>query len=483
MRYAIVSDVHANWQAWNAVLLDIRSQRVDRILCLGDCVGYGPDPARVLESIHENVDGIVLGNHDAALVGKLDSACFNEAARESLAWTRPRLNSAALRFLADRPLVLDGGAFLCAHADFAAPGEYHYLERADDARPSWAAVPAPLLFAGHTHIPALFVLGGSGVPRTAPPGDFVVDAGRRFVVNVGSVGDPRDGDVRAAYCIYDEAEAAVYWRRVPFDLDAFRAAILAQGLDPAARTFLARDPRANVPPLRAQIGFSPPAAGRGVHDAVAVREVRTLQRRLVRWRRAFWCFATLAAFGAAVVGAAAWRHIHRGVALAAASTPVIQAQAMPLGQNLLAPLPVTQAPTDGWALTLDNRTGQRLQKNADGGIAVWSEDAGAAWILRATPVAVTAGLRMCMEALVRGVPEGVGDSVTLSVALTRATAAGGAARVEAFAVAHPLLRRQAGWRKAQKTFETPPDTRAVELIVQGQGRGTIELREVRLFRR
>ncbi len=483
MRYAIVSDVHANWQAWNAVLLDVRSQRVDRILCLGDCIGYGPDPARVLESIHENVDGIVLGNHDAALVGKLDSTCFNDQARANLAWTRQRLNSAALSFLADRPLVLDGGIFRCAHADFATPGEYPYLERANDASASWAAVPVPLLFVGHTHIPALFVLGASGMPRTAPARDFVVEPSRRFVVNVGSVGDPRDGDVRASYCLYDEAGPAVYWRRVPFDLDACRAAILEQGLDPAARSFLALDPRAGVPPLRAQISFAPPSAGSGVRNAVAVQDLRTLRRRAVRWRQAFWWFAVVVLLSAAAGGVAAWRYIHRGLALAAASIPVIQAEAMPPGQNLLAPLPVAQRPTDGWALMLDNRRGQRFQRSADGGIKVYSEDVWAAWALRATPVEVTAGLKMCIEALVRASPESAGDSVTLSVTLTRATPAGGIVRVESFAVAHPELRRKESWRKAQKTFETPSGTKTVELSVQGQGCGTVELRELRLFRR
>lgn len=483
MRYAIVSDVHANWQAWNAVLLDIRSQRVDRILCLGDCIGYGPDPARVLESIHSQVDGIVLGNHEAALAGKLDAGCFNDQAQANLQWTRKRLNGAAVRFLSGRPLVLNGGAFLCAHADFAAPGEYPYLERAEDARASWAAVTTPLLFVGHTHIPALFVLGDSGLPRTAPPRDFVVEGGRRFVVNAGSVGDPRDGDVRASYCLYDENGPAVFWRRVPFDLDAYRAALMEQGLDPAERTCLTRDPRSGLPALRAQVSFSPPSAGCGVRDAVAVQEIGSLRRRVQKWRRAFWWAAALLAFGTAAGGAAAWRFTHRGLTLAASSSPLIQAGVMPAGQNLLSPLPQAQAQADGWTMILENRREQRFQKGPDGGIAVCSEDAGAAWKLRTTPVAVTAGQKICMEALVRGEPAAAAAGVTLSVALTRTQAAGGPVRVEAFAVAHPELRRQSGWWKAQKTFDIPNGTATLELCLQGHGRGTVELREVRLARR
>ena len=92
MRYAIVSDIHANLQAWNAVLLDIRSSGVDKILCLGDLVGYGPQPAETLQSLYEHVDHFILGNHDAAACGKLDASYFNDGARELIEWTREQLN-------------------------------------------------------------------------------------------------------------------------------------------------------------------------------------------------------------------------------------------------------------------------------------------------------------------------------------------------------------------------------------------------------
>ena len=165
MRYALVSDLHANEQAWKTVLLDIRSLRVDIVICLGDVVGYGPNPAEVLESAHANADYLVMGNHDAALCGKIDADCFTDRARESLEWTRSRVNEAGLAFRGSRPLSVAGDGFRCAHGEFGEAGLFRYVFEPEDARASWDAVDEPLLFVGHTHQPGIFVLGDSGVPR------------------------------------------------------------------------------------------------------------------------------------------------------------------------------------------------------------------------------------------------------------------------------------------------------------------------------
>ena len=130
MRFAIVSDLHSNLQAWNAVLLDIRSQKLDRIICLGDVVGYGPDPAEVLRSVHANVNHLVLGNHDAVVCGKMDETLFNESARQIIDWTRGQLNREARRFLGSLPLSLDAGLFRCAHGDFSEPGAFNHATEA-----------------------------------------------------------------------------------------------------------------------------------------------------------------------------------------------------------------------------------------------------------------------------------------------------------------------------------------------------------------
>jgi len=127
MQVAIISDVHANMQAWNSVLLDIRSLDLDSIFCLGDTVGYGPNPAEVLSSIHTNVEHLVLGNHDAVVCGKLKPDLFNDSAAELIRWTSKQLNNQAVDFLASLPLSIDCGDFRCSHGDLADPAAFNYI--------------------------------------------------------------------------------------------------------------------------------------------------------------------------------------------------------------------------------------------------------------------------------------------------------------------------------------------------------------------
>ena len=296
MRYAIVSDIHANLQAWNAVLADIGSVGADRILCLGDVVGYGPDPVAVLQSVHRHVHNLVLGNHDAVVCGKMSAAVFNERARQMIFWTRTRLGRRAGEFFSTLPLTLAGDGFRCAHGSFVNPGAFDYILEPEDALASWNAVPEPLLFVGHSHAAALFVIGRSGTPHRIEAQDFTLEPGKRYIVNVGSVGSPRDGDARASYALYDTERATVEFRRIPFDFDAFRAAVAAAGLDPANVPALRRDPRANLAAVREALDFSPPAkSAEAVRNAVEVGDVeRSLRRTASRWRRFAVAAAALA---------------------------------------------------------------------------------------------------------------------------------------------------------------------------------------------
>ena len=257
MRLAVVSDLHANYQAWNAVLVDIRSIGVDRIVCLGDIVGYGPHPAEVLLSAYENIDYFVLGNHDAVIGGRMNPDRFNPAAREAIRWTQRQLAPDAMTFLRSIPLVLDGGRFRCAHGDFSQPAAFHYVIEPTDAWPSWTCVDHDLLLVGHTHWPRIFLLGPSGTPHVVDPQDFEMEPGKRYLVNVGSVGQPRDGDIRSSYVVLDTESASVCWRRIPFDVDAYRADFERTGLPHDVAGFLRHDPRRGLTPLRDQLCFSP----------------------------------------------------------------------------------------------------------------------------------------------------------------------------------------------------------------------------------
>lgn len=377
MRYAVVSDIHANLQAWKAVLLDIRSQKLDKIICLGDLVGYGPNPAEVLQSAYASVDFFVLGNHDAVIAGKMDAGLFNDRARRLIEWTRARLSADAVTFLGSLPLTLDGGNFRCTHGDFSNPAAFNYIIDPEDAVPSWQTVDTPLLFVGHTHWPALYVWEPGSSPRRYEQSELVLEPGKRYIVNVGSVGHPRDGEARASYCIFDTQHATVLWRRIPFDLDAYRQALDAAELSEETSSFLRHDPRLGCPPLREQLNFSPAkSTAQAARDVMLVRELSELTHKVVRWRTL--ALASLASILviAAVGTYAGWRQARRGLLISDPALLTIHARAYPAREALTrsrSPIPDDSnllkvpkaatspgAPVPGWTIFLAHRHKQSV---------------------------------------------------------------------------------------------------------------------------
>jgi predicted phosphodiesterase len=221
MRYAIVSDLHANKPAFKSVLADIASSNIDEIICLGDIVGYGPNPAEVLEIAYSKIHHFVLGNHDAVIGGKITSGNFNDNARRMIEWTSGALDSKAVKFFNTLPLEVKGGNFRCAHAEFANPGRFGYILETDEAIDSFDACTDQVMFAGHSHVPGLFVVGRSGIPHWLDPTDFGVEDEKRYIVNVGSVGQPRDDGIRASYCIFDTEKRDVFFKKVAFDVEEY----------------------------------------------------------------------------------------------------------------------------------------------------------------------------------------------------------------------------------------------------------------------
>ncbi len=223
MRYAIVSDIHANWQAWSAVRDDIRRRGVDTMVCLGDIVGYGPSPTRVFADLETHCDNFVLGNHDAAAAGDLDPSIFNENARRSTAWTAAQFDREGLRRLGGAPLVLEAEDILFVHAETPAPDEFGYVETEEDARACFGATDARFIFVGHTHIPLVFALKPDGTIAVTNASVTVAERGSRYLVTVGSVGNPGDGTDLASYCVFDSKARKINLKKVPFDVAAFRA--------------------------------------------------------------------------------------------------------------------------------------------------------------------------------------------------------------------------------------------------------------------
>ena len=218
MRYAIISDVHANVAALRAVLTDAADEQVDKIICLGDVLGYGPEPVAALELVYRRAHVCLAGNHDDAVCGRFPVEDFTEFAAAAVARHRAAITHEAKDWLAHLPYTCEFEGFACAHGDFSGPQNFNYVLEAEDAVPSWEARTEQLLFVGHSHRPCIFVLGASGTPHRIDAADFTLEDGKRYIVNPGSVGYPRvsNGTCLSSYVIYDTSERSVKFRTIPF---------------------------------------------------------------------------------------------------------------------------------------------------------------------------------------------------------------------------------------------------------------------------
>ena len=254
MRYAIISDIHANEAALRAVLTDAVDARADKIICLGDVLGYGPEPIAALELVYRRAHVCLAGNHDDAVCGRFPVEDFTDFAVEAVQRHRAVLTREATDWLKHLPYTCEFEGFACAHGDFSNPENFNYILEPQDAMPSWETRTEQLLFVGHSHQPGIFVLGASGTPHRIDAADFTLEDGKRYIVNPGSVGYPRSGDCRSSYCVYDDAERTVEFRTLPFDLDSYAAKMHGQGLNEAP-WMLARAAERRRPFVRAAAQF------------------------------------------------------------------------------------------------------------------------------------------------------------------------------------------------------------------------------------
>lgn len=229
MRYAILSDVHGNLEALRAVLADAR-EHADGYLCLGDVVGYGADPSPCVDLVAERCEGVVAGNHEHAVAGLIGLDWFNPWARAGVEWTRGRLAPEAQAWLAQLPLVREVEDATLVHASPANPEEWDYLVSDEDGFAAFGAFTTRVCFVGHSHVPRAWVQGSWGHEHDAVPHTVSLEPGCRYIVNVGSVGQPRDRDPRAAYALWDLDARSVEIRRVAYDVATARAKIVDAGL-------------------------------------------------------------------------------------------------------------------------------------------------------------------------------------------------------------------------------------------------------------
>lgn len=247
MRIAILSDVHANLEAFRACLDHARIRGAERIVLLGDLVGYGADPVAVLDLAMEEVSRgaiALLGNHDEAAATDGPTG-MNDMAALAITWTRKRLSPAHRSFIAGLPLMVEEDGRLYVHAEASAPARWRYVTDADAARRSMEAVPAHTTICGHVHKPALYSLGDTGKLtgfRPVAGAPVPLGRGRHWLAVLGAVGQPRDGDPSACYMMIDTAPLQATWLRVPYDVASAADKIRAAGLPAplAERLFVGR---------------------------------------------------------------------------------------------------------------------------------------------------------------------------------------------------------------------------------------------------
>jgi predicted phosphodiesterase len=234
VRFLILSDIHANWEAIEAVDRHAKGQ-YDQILCCGDIVGYGADPDAAVEWVRENVSIVVRGNHDKACAGLEDLEWFNPVARAAALWTQAAAKPASLEYLrglAQGPELVNG--FQILHG--SPVDEDEYLLDEDDAQRVIPYLDSRISFFGHSHVQGGFLCHRNGVKAIAGVGskwsqkELELDPDSFYLINPGSVGQPRDGDPRASYVLYDATQRLVTYERVEYDVPVAQRKIIEAGL-------------------------------------------------------------------------------------------------------------------------------------------------------------------------------------------------------------------------------------------------------------
>jgi diadenosine tetraphosphatase ApaH/serine/threonine PP2A family protein phosphatase len=229
VRIAVLSDIHGNLEALEAVLADVEHAGVDAIHSLGDVVGYGPNPGACIEIVQGRAAVSLLGNHDAAVAGLAPLEEFNEFARWAVEWTAARLSAWQIEYLAALPYVHRSPGQIFVHASPLEPERWHYIHGAADLDEPFAAFSERICFVGHSHRPGVFALDGKR-PAARRGGGERLRPGVRYLVNAGSVGQPRDRDPRASYALHDEEGGHIEIRRVAYPVERTQQRMRAAGI-------------------------------------------------------------------------------------------------------------------------------------------------------------------------------------------------------------------------------------------------------------
>ena len=228
MKFAVFGDVHSYLEALNAVLEDARSHDCTHFVCIGDIVGYNANPSECLDVIQKLDCPVVKGNHDEEASLDTELVGLNPLAQKSMQWTRDNLDLNQKKYLKELKLARHVGDFTIVHATLDSPASWGYVTSKFDALESLGYQYTPVCFFGHTHVPAFYF---KDLRMEEHQGKSIkIETGKKYQINVGSVGQPRDGDFRSSYCIYDVDERLIINRRVGYDIKTAQEKILKAGL-------------------------------------------------------------------------------------------------------------------------------------------------------------------------------------------------------------------------------------------------------------
>jgi predicted phosphodiesterase len=232
MRFAIISDIHANLPALDAVLKDMKTYHIDHIICLGDIIGYGPFPSECLNRIREVTNYVIMGNHESAAAGIFDVDLFQDEAKEHILWTREQLSKDDMDYIKSLHYMLDFETFMISHATFTDPDCFAYIETEEEAKVAFSQNELKLMFIGHTHIPIVHRMNIQGEYAAITKDIVKMNPAWRYIVNPGAVGLSRDEQFSAGYLIFDTELYKVFMRRVNYSLKPLYEAVKTIARDP-----------------------------------------------------------------------------------------------------------------------------------------------------------------------------------------------------------------------------------------------------------
>jgi len=228
MKVALFGDIHANLEALETCLADAQQQGCDSYVCLGDVVGYNADPVACLERVRQMGCPVVKGNHDEDAGGEHSLEMMNPVAAEALQWTRDQLTAEQREWLARLRMVRQVSDFTIVHSTLDQPNAWNYVTNKFDAMSNFSYQFTQVCFHGHTHVPRVFIR--SARVQEVKADSVAIEPGMKYFINAGSIGQPRDGDWRASYCIYDTDAQIVSFRRLEYDIHTTQRKIIEAGL-------------------------------------------------------------------------------------------------------------------------------------------------------------------------------------------------------------------------------------------------------------